>query len=92
MVSHDRELLDRMDQIAELEPGEVRCTAATSPLREAVRAEREAAERNVRNAEQELKREKREMQQARERAARRASNAARNLDDAGLPKIFAGDA
>ena len=30
------------------------------------------------------------MQQARERAARRASNAARNLDDAGLPKIFAG--
>jgi ATPase subunit of ABC transporter with duplicated ATPase domains len=30
------------------------------------------------------------MQQARERAERRAGNAARNLDDAGLPKIFAG--
>ena len=30
------------------------------------------------------------MQQARERAARRASNAARNMKNAGLPKIFAG--
>ena len=30
------------------------------------------------------------MQQARERAARRASTAARNLKNAGLPKIFAG--
>ncbi|MFG6298462.1 ATP-binding cassette domain-containing protein, partial [Streptomyces rochei] len=43
------------------------------------------------NAEQELKREKREMQQARERAERRASNAARNLKNAGLPRIFAGN-
>ncbi len=30
------------------------------------------------------------MQQARERAARRASTAARNIGDAGLPKIVAG--
>ena len=48
------------------------------------------AENNVRNAEQQLKREKRQMQQARERAARRSSNAARNVKDAGLPKIIAG--
>ncbi len=34
--------------------------------------------------------EKRELQQARERAERRAGNAARNLKNAGLPKIFAG--
>ncbi|MYR58702.1 ATP-binding cassette domain-containing protein, partial [Streptomyces sp. SID625] len=58
---------------------------------EAVRAEQEVAEKNVRNAEQELKREKREMQQARERAERRQSNAARNLKNAGLPRIFAGN-
>jgi ATPase subunit of ABC transporter with duplicated ATPase domains len=44
----------------------------------------------VRNAEQEVKRQKREMQQARERATRRASTAARNVKDAGLPKILAG--
>jgi ATPase subunit of ABC transporter with duplicated ATPase domains len=91
VVSHDRALLDRMDAIAELEPDEVRMYGGGySRYAEAVRAEREVAERNVRNAEQELKREKREMQQARERAARRASSAARSLDDAGLPKIFAG--
>ncbi len=48
------------------------------------------AENNVRNAEQQVKREKRQMQQARERAARRSSTAARNVKDAGLPKIIAG--
>ncbi|WP_020671933.1 ribosomal protection-like ABC-F family protein [Amycolatopsis nigrescens] len=91
LVSHDRELLDRMDRIAELDRGEVRFYGGTfTEYQAAVRAAREVAEKNVRNAEQEVKREKREMQQARERAARRASNASRNLKNAGLPKIFAG--
>jgi ATPase subunit of ABC transporter with duplicated ATPase domains len=44
----------------------------------------------VRNAEQQVKREKRQRQEARERAARRSSTAARNVKDAGLPKIIAG--
>ncbi|RFU41036.1 ABC transporter ATP-binding protein [Actinomadura logoneensis] len=92
VVSHDRELLDRMDRIAELSDGEVRFYGGNyTAYEEAVATEREAAERNLRNAEQELKREKREMQQARERAERRASNASRNLKDAGLPKLFAGN-
>ncbi|MFJ7154397.1 ABC-F family ATP-binding cassette domain-containing protein [Streptomyces sp. NPDC101118] len=92
LVSHDRELLDRMDRIAELERGELRLHGGNFTAYEAaVRAERAAAERNVRSAEQELKREKREMQQARERAERRQSNAARNLKSAGLPRIFAGN-
>ncbi|MFF0146351.1 ATPase subunit of ABC transporter with duplicated ATPase domains [Amycolatopsis sulphurea] len=91
VVSHDRALLDRMDRIAELEPGGIRFYGGTfTEYEAAVQAEREVAEKNIRNAEQEVKREKREMQQARERAARRASNAARNVADAGLPKIFAG--
>ena len=91
LVSHDRELLDRMDRIAELDRGEVRCYGGNFTAYEAaVQAEQEVAEKNVRNAEQEVKREKREMQQARERAERRASNAARNLKNAGLPRIFAG--
>ncbi|MEU3853906.1 ribosomal protection-like ABC-F family protein [Streptomyces sp. NPDC029554] len=92
LVSHDRELLDRMDRIAELGSDELRLYGGNfTAYEEAVRAEQEVAEKNVRNAEQELKREKREMQQARERAERRASNAAKNLKNAGLPRIFAGN-
>ena len=91
LVSHDRALLDRMDRIVELDRGEVRAHGGNfTAYEEAVRAARDVAERNVRSAEQEVKREKREMQQARERAARRSSNAARNIKDAGLPKIIAG--
>ncbi|WET76605.1 ABC-F family ATP-binding cassette domain-containing protein [Amycolatopsis sp. QT-25] len=91
LVSHDRELLDRMDRIAELDRGDLRYHGGNFTQYEAaVKAEQEVAERNVRSAEQEVKREKREMQQARERASRRAGNAARNLGNAGLPRIFAG--
>ncbi|MFF4764162.1 ribosomal protection-like ABC-F family protein [Streptomyces sp. NPDC001292] len=92
LVSHDRALLDRMERIAELDRRELRFYGGNfTEYEEAVRAEQEVAEKNVRNAEQELKREKREMQQARERAERRQSNAARNLKNAGLPRIFAGN-
>ncbi|MEV5597163.1 ribosomal protection-like ABC-F family protein [Streptomyces sp. NPDC052496] len=92
LVSHDRALLDRMDRIAELDPGALRLYGGNfTAYEEAVQAEQEVAEKNVRNAEQELKREKRELQQARERAERRASNASRNLKNAGLPRIFAGN-
>lgn len=92
VVSHDRALLDRMDRIAELGGSELRFYGGNfTEYEEAVRAEQEVAEKNVRSAEQELKREKREMQQARERAERRAGNAARNLKNAGLPRIFAGN-
>jgi ATPase subunit of ABC transporter with duplicated ATPase domains len=91
LVSHDRALLDRMDRIAELDRGEVRFYGGNfSEYADAVRAAREAAEKDVRNAEQDVKRKRRDMQQARERAARRAGNAARNVKNAGLPKIVAG--
>ncbi|NUT92094.1 MAG: ABC-F family ATP-binding cassette domain-containing protein [Saccharothrix sp.] len=92
VVSHDRELLDRMDRIAELERGELSLYGGNfTAYEDAVRVEREAVERAVRNAEQEVKREKAQLQQARERASRRAGTAARNLGDAGLPRIFAGN-
>ncbi|OBG84936.1 ABC transporter [Mycobacterium sp. E802] len=91
VVSHDRMLLDRMDQIAELYRGEIAFFGGNfAAYRAAVEAAQTVAEGNIRNAEQQLKREKRQMQEARERAARRSSNAARNLKDAGLPKIVAG--
>lgn len=91
VVSHDRVLLDHMDAIAELRGGEVEFYGGGfSDYQAAVQAAQELAEANVRNAEQQLKRQKAQMQQARERADKRASTAARNLKDAGLPKIVAG--
>jgi ATPase subunit of ABC transporter with duplicated ATPase domains len=91
VVSHDRALLDLMDRIAELDGSEVHVHGGNfTAYTQALAAAREVAEKNVRNAEQTVKREKRDMQQARERAARRASNAARNIGNAGLPKIVAG--
>jgi ATPase subunit of ABC transporter with duplicated ATPase domains len=91
LVSHDRVLLDRMDLIAELHRGEMLFYGGNFTFYEqAVTEAQRVAESNVRSAEQQLKREKRERQQGRERAARRASTAARNVKDAGLPKIIAG--
>jgi ATPase subunit of ABC transporter with duplicated ATPase domains len=91
VVSHDRVLLDRMERIAELYRGEIVFHGGTfTEYQIAVDAAQRSAEADVSNAEQLLKREKRQMQQARERAARRAGTAARNVKDAGLPKIVAG--
>ncbi|UCM87885.1 ABC-F family ATP-binding cassette domain-containing protein [Streptomyces marincola] len=91
LVAHDRALLDRMDRVAELHPGEVRLHGGNfTAYQENVRAAREVAERAMRSARQDVRREKREMQQARERAERRAGNAARTLGSAGLPRIVAG--
>jgi ATPase subunit of ABC transporter with duplicated ATPase domains len=91
VVSHDRVLLDRMDRIAELHRGEILFYGGNFAMYEqAVEDAQRVADNNVRNAEQQLKREKRQRQQARERAARRAGTAARNVKNAGLPKIVAG--
>ena len=91
LVSHDRVLLDRMDRIAELYSGEMQFYGGNfTCYQQAVAEAQQIAEANLRNAEQLLKREKRERQEARERAARRSSTAARNVKNAGLPKIVAG--
>ena len=91
LVSHDRTLLDRTDRIAELHRGEILLYGGNfTDYEDSVQEAQRLAASTVRNAEQQLKREKRQMQQARERAARRSSTAARNVRDAGLPKIIAG--
>ncbi|MGW2327038.1 ABC-F family ATP-binding cassette domain-containing protein [Streptomyces sp. NPDC001700] len=91
VVSHDRELLDRMDRIAELDTGDMRLYGGNyTDYEEAVRAEQETAEKNIRTAEQQVKREKREMQQARERAARRAGVGAKAAKKGSIPKMAAG--
>ncbi|WP_156757176.1 ABC-F family ATP-binding cassette domain-containing protein [Actinokineospora pegani] len=89
VVSHDRELLEMVDRIAEVDRAEVRVFGgAFSAFQQARAAEQQLAQRQVRNAEQQLKKEKREMQQARERAQRRQNNAARTNTD--IPKIIQG--
>ncbi len=91
LVSHDRTLLNRMDRIAELYHGEMLLYSGNySMYQQAVQDSQHVAAANLRNAEQQLKREKRQRQEACERAARRSSTAARNVKDAGLPKIIAG--
>ncbi|WP_029115930.1 ABC-F family ATP-binding cassette domain-containing protein [Mycobacterium sp. URHB0044] len=91
VVSHDRVLLDRMDRIAELRGSEMTFYGGSfTDYEAAVEAAQRAAAADVRNAELQLKREKQQMQQARERAARRSGTAARNVKNAGLPKIVAG--
>jgi ATPase subunit of ABC transporter with duplicated ATPase domains len=80
-----------MDRIAELYHGEMLFYGGNfSKYQQAVRESQHTAEANLRNVEQQLKREKRQRQEARERAGRRSSTAARNVKDAGLPKIIAG--
>jgi ATPase subunit of ABC transporter with duplicated ATPase domains len=91
LVSHDRVLLDRMDSIAERYHGEMLFYGGNfSVYQRTVQKSQQTAEANLRNTEHQLKREKRQRQQPRERSARRSSTAARNVKDAGLPKIIAG--
>ncbi|OKJ93531.1 ABC transporter [Streptomyces sp. CB03234] len=72
VVSHDRELLERVDQIADLRDGEVTWYGgAYSAYEEALAAEQEAAERMVRVAEADVQRQKRELADAQVKLARR---------------------
>ena len=91
LVSHDRELLERMDQIAVLESSELRLYGGNfSAYEAAVQVKHAAIEKRIQSARQEVKREKHEMQLAHERIQRRTHNAARRLPDANLPAIAAG--
>ncbi|MFG2193683.1 ABC-F family ATP-binding cassette domain-containing protein [Streptomyces sp. NPDC048639] len=72
VVSHDRELLDLVDQVADLRGGEVSWYGGNfSAYEEALAVEQEAAERMVRVAEADVKRQKRELADAHVKLARR---------------------
>ena len=72
VVSHDRELLDLVDQIADLRSGEITWYGGNfSAYEEALATEQEAAERMVRVAEADLKRQKRELTEAHTKLAQR---------------------
>ncbi|MTE21720.1 ATP-binding cassette domain-containing protein [Streptomyces sp. TRM43335] len=72
VVSHDRELLRRVDRIADLRDGEVHWYGGNlDAYEEALAAEQEAAERMVRAAEADVRRQKRELAEAHDKLARR---------------------
>ncbi|WMX44165.1 ABC-F family ATP-binding cassette domain-containing protein [Streptomyces roseicoloratus] len=90
VVSHDRELLERVDQIADLRDGEVTWYGgAWSDYRAALAAEQEAAERMVRVAEADVQRQKRELQDAQSKLARRKRYAQKSYENKVVPRIVA---
>ena len=91
LVSHDRELLDGVDQVAELRDGSVRLFGGNlRDYEEAVAAEQEAALRGVRAAEGDLRRQKRELAEARIRLDRRVRYGQKMWDTKREPKIVMG--
>ncbi|MFJ2115477.1 ATP-binding cassette domain-containing protein, partial [Streptomyces sp. NPDC087850] len=88
VASHDRELLERVDRIAELREGEVRWYGGTySAYEEALAQEQEAAERLVRAAEADVQRQKRELSDAQVVLARRKRYGQKMWDSKREPKI-----
>ncbi|MFD7993891.1 ABC-F family ATP-binding cassette domain-containing protein [Streptomyces mexicanus] len=91
VVSHDRELLDLVDQIADLHGGEVTWYGGNfSAYEEALAVEQEAAERMVRAAEADLRKQKRELADAQVKLARRKRYGQKMWDSKREPKIVMG--
>jgi ATPase subunit of ABC transporter with duplicated ATPase domains len=89
VVSHDEELLERVDRIAELHDGEMTVTAGgLSAWRERLQLEQEAALRAARQADEAVARERRQHQDAAARAAR--STRMGKADRGSLPRILLG--
>jgi ATPase subunit of ABC transporter with duplicated ATPase domains len=87
VVSHDRELLDLVDQIADLRAGEVTWYGGNfSAYEEALATEQEAAERMVRVAEADLKKQKRELVDAQVTLARRKRYGQKMFDQKREPR------
>ncbi|MFD5573268.1 ABC-F family ATP-binding cassette domain-containing protein [Streptomyces cadmiisoli] len=91
VVSHDRELLDLVDEIADLRGGEITWYGGNfSAYEEALAAEQEAAERMVRSAEADFRKQKRELVDAQVKLARRKRYGQKMWDQKREPKIVMG--
>ncbi|MFJ4777018.1 ABC-F family ATP-binding cassette domain-containing protein [Streptomyces sp. NPDC088762] len=91
VVSHDRELLERVDQIADLRDGEVRWYGGNfTDYEQMLAAEQEAAERMVRVAEADVQRQKRELADAQVKLARRKRYGQKMYENKREPKIVMG--
>lgn len=91
VVSHDRELLDRVDEIADLRDGAIRSFGGNlSAYEELLAVEKEAAERAVRAAGSDLRRQKRELEDAHVKLARRRRYGNKMYENKREPKIVMG--
>ncbi|MET4924469.1 ABC-F family ATP-binding cassette domain-containing protein [Streptomyces sp. PSRA5] len=89
VVSHDRQLLDLVDRIADLRDGEVTWYGGNfSAYEEALAVEQEAAERMVRVAESDVQRQKRELADAQVKLARRKRYGQKMWDTKREPKAI----
>ncbi|MDX2826612.1 ABC-F family ATP-binding cassette domain-containing protein [Streptomyces ipomoeae] len=87
VVSHDRELLELVDQIADLHSGEVTWYGGNySAYEQALTTEQEAAERMVRVAEADLKKQKRELVEAHSKLAKRTRYANKMYENKREPR------
>ncbi|MFF4614835.1 ABC-F family ATP-binding cassette domain-containing protein [Nonomuraea jabiensis] len=90
VVSHDRALLELVDQIAELRDGVVHMYGGNlSAYEEQVAAEQEAARRMVRTAEGEIRRQQRELIETRTRIDRSRRAGRKAFENNKAPKIVA---
>ena len=90
VVSHDRELLEHVDRIAELRAGSIRTFGGTfSAYQEALATEQDAAQRAVRVAEGEVKRERRQLAETQVKLARRLRTGHKAEIEHRVPKIVA---
>ncbi|MER7198903.1 ABC transporter [Streptomyces sp. CB01635] len=92
VVSHDRELLERVDRIAELRSGSVSWYGGGwSAYEEALATQQEAAGRMLRAAEADVRRQKRELEETQIKVARRARQSKKLDAQRKAPRIVAGE-
>ncbi|MBB1254576.1 ABC-F family ATP-binding cassette domain-containing protein [Streptomyces alkaliterrae] len=92
IVSHDRELLDHVDRIADLRDGEVRWYGGGfTDYEAALEAEQEAAARMVRVAESDVRRQKKELADARIKLDRRLRYGKKMYENKREPKVVMGE-
>ena len=90
IVSHDRELLALMDQIADLSGGEIRMYGGNlDAYEERLAAEQAAAERALSSAAADVRREQRDLVEAQVKQARRDRMGRKVAASGGLPRIVA---
>ncbi|MEU9971143.1 ABC-F family ATP-binding cassette domain-containing protein [Streptomyces solisilvae] len=91
VVSHDRELLERVDRIADLRSGSVTWYGGGwSAYQEALATQQEAAARMLRAAEADVRRQKRELEETQIKLARRQRHSKKMDIERRAPRIVAG--
>ncbi|MBI2676435.1 MAG: ABC-F family ATP-binding cassette domain-containing protein [Candidatus Yanofskybacteria bacterium] len=91
VVSHDRNLLNLLDQILELSNGKLKIYGGNyDNYKEQKGLEEQAVKRQLVGAEQELKKIKKQAQRTKEKQQKRSSQGKKLRDKIGMPKIILG--